>query len=168
MPVPPLRVVAAAPGAVIIPARASVRILREDARTAVFPQGRFQKAEGPGLLLLMPFVREATRVDPRMQAIGIPGQDAIPHDNVSMKVDAALDFNGADPERTVIRAIAKPAAAARDPMPGSSMPRPGSRPPGPSSIPPDISKPFLLSLEGTASAPGDADARRAGAVQRAA
>ena len=53
--------------------------------------------------MLRPFVQEMVRVDLRIQVIEIPSQDVISHDNVSMKVDAALDFNVVNPERAVIQ-----------------------------------------------------------------
>ncbi len=49
MPVLPLLDVAAVLVAVIILARASVRILRDYERAVVFTLGRFQKVKGPGL-----------------------------------------------------------------------------------------------------------------------
>src|SRR5271156_2894826 len=82
---------------------ASVRILREYERAVVFTLGRFQKVKGPGLVLLVPFIQEMVRVDLRIQVVEIPTQDVISRDNVSMKVDAVLYFNVADPERAVIR-----------------------------------------------------------------
>ncbi len=81
---------------------ATVRILREYERAVVFTLGRFQRVKGPGLVLLFPFVQEMVRVDLRIQVVEIPSQDVISHDNVSMKVDAVLYFNVADPERAII------------------------------------------------------------------
>ena len=82
---------------------ASVRILREYERAVVFTLGRFQRVKGPGLVLLIPFVQEMVKVDLRTQVIEIPTQDVISHDNVSMKVDAVLYFNVANPERAIIQ-----------------------------------------------------------------
>ena len=81
----------------------SVRILREYERAVVFTLGRFQKAKGPGLVLLVPFLQELVRVDLRIQVIEIPTQDVISRDNVSMKVDAVLYFNVVNPERAIIQ-----------------------------------------------------------------
>jgi regulator of protease activity HflC (stomatin/prohibitin superfamily) len=82
---------------------ASARILREYERGVVFTLGRFQKAKGPGLVLLIPFIQEMVRVDLRIQVIEIPSQDVISRDNVSMKVDAVLYFNVVNPERAIIQ-----------------------------------------------------------------
>jgi len=81
---------------------ATVKILREYERAVVFTLGRFQRVKGPGLVLLIPFFQEMVRVDLRIQVIEIPSQDVISRDNVSMKVDAVLYFNVADPERAII------------------------------------------------------------------
>jgi regulator of protease activity HflC (stomatin/prohibitin superfamily) len=83
--------------------KVSVKILREYERAVVFTLGRFQKVKGPGLVLLVPFIQEMVRVDLRIQVIEIPSQDVISRDNVSMKVDAVLYFNVADPERAIIQ-----------------------------------------------------------------
>src|SRR5277367_3857163 len=82
---------------------ASIRILREYERAVVFTLGRFQKVKGPGLVLLIPFVQEMVRVDLRIQVIEIPTQDVIPHDNVSMKVDAVLYLTWSIPNGPLFR-----------------------------------------------------------------
>src|SRR5580658_1713491 len=82
---------------------AAVKILRQYERAVVFTLGKFQAVRGPGLVLLIPFVQEMVRVDLRIQVVEIPTQDVISRDNVSMKVDAVLYFNVADPERAVIQ-----------------------------------------------------------------
>ena len=89
--------------AIVVGLAASVRILREYERAAVFTLGRFERVKGPGLVLLMPFIQEMVRVDLRIQVIEIPSQDVISHDNVSMKVDAVLYFNVVNPERAIIQ-----------------------------------------------------------------
>src|ERR1700691_5586482 len=89
--------------AVIVCVIASVRILREYERAVVFTLGRFEKVKGPGLVLLIPFIQEMVRGDLRIQAVEIPSQDVISHDNVSMKVDAVLYFNVVNPERAIIQ-----------------------------------------------------------------
>jgi len=44
---------------------ASVKILRQYERAVVFTLGKFQSVKGPGLVLLVPFIQEMVRVDPR-------------------------------------------------------------------------------------------------------
>ena len=81
----------------------SIRILRQYERAVVFTLGKFERVKGPGLVLLIPFVQEMTRVDLRIQVVEIPSQDVISRDNVSMKVDAVLYFNVVNPERAIIQ-----------------------------------------------------------------
>jgi regulator of protease activity HflC (stomatin/prohibitin superfamily) len=81
----------------------TVKILRQYERAVVFTLGKFSSVRGPGLVLLVPFVQEMVRVDLRIQVIEIPSQDVISRDNVSMKVDAVLYFNVANPEHAVIQ-----------------------------------------------------------------
>ena len=82
---------------------ASVKILRQYERAVVFTLGRFQAVKGPGLVLLIPYFQEMTRVDLRIRVIEIPSQDVISRDNVSMKVDAVVYFNVVNPERAIIQ-----------------------------------------------------------------
>jgi regulator of protease activity HflC (stomatin/prohibitin superfamily) len=89
--------------ALLILARASIRILREYERAVVFTLGRFERVKGPGLMFMIPFVQQMVRVDLRIQVIEIPSQDVISRDNVSMKVDAVLYFNVVNPEHAVIQ-----------------------------------------------------------------
>jgi regulator of protease activity HflC (stomatin/prohibitin superfamily) len=70
----------------------AVQILREYERAVVFTLGRFARVRGPGLVLLIPFIQEMVRADLHIQVIEIPSQDVISRDNVSMKVDAEVEF----------------------------------------------------------------------------
>jgi regulator of protease activity HflC (stomatin/prohibitin superfamily) len=88
---------------VLVTLFAAVKILRQYERAVVFTLGKFEAVKGPGLVILIPFIQEMVRVDLRIQVVEIPTQDVISRDNVSMKVDAVLYFNVADPERAVIR-----------------------------------------------------------------
>jgi regulator of protease activity HflC (stomatin/prohibitin superfamily) len=105
-PVFPLAALVVAAFAVIIVVgllTATVKILREYERAVVFTLGRFSRVRGPGLVLLVPLIQEMVRVDLRIQVIEIPSQDVISRDNVSMKVDAVLYFNVANPEHAIIQ-----------------------------------------------------------------
>jgi regulator of protease activity HflC (stomatin/prohibitin superfamily) len=51
-------VIILASGVAFVLIAASVKILREYERAVVFTLGRFQKVRGPGLVLLIPFVRK--------------------------------------------------------------------------------------------------------------
>ena len=81
----------------------SVKIMREYERAVLFHLGRFRKVEGPGLILVIPFVQQIVRVDLRVVVMEVPTQDVISKDNVSMKVDAVLYFRVVDAEKAIIQ-----------------------------------------------------------------
>jgi len=82
---------------------ASLRILREYQRGVVFMLGRFMKVKGPGLIVIIPGIRQMVRVDLRMVVMDVPSQDVISRDNVSVKVNAVLYFRVVDPQRAIIQ-----------------------------------------------------------------
>jgi regulator of protease activity HflC (stomatin/prohibitin superfamily) len=87
-----------------------VRILREYERAVIFRLGRTTRAvlnpggdgNGPGLVLLMPFIDKMVKVPLRTVAMDVPPQDVITRDNVSLKVSAVIYFRVVDPQRAVI------------------------------------------------------------------
>lgn len=81
----------------------SFRIVREYERCVVFMLGRFWKVKGPGMIMVVPAIQTAQRVDLRMVVMDIPSQDVISRDNVSVKVNAVLYYRIVDPEKAVIQ-----------------------------------------------------------------
>ncbi len=81
----------------------SIRIFREYERGVVFMLGRFWKVKGPGLVLIVPIVQQAVRMDLRTVVFDVPPQDVITRDNVSVKVNAVVYFRVVDPEKAVIQ-----------------------------------------------------------------
>src|SRR3990172_8544573 len=65
----------------------AVRIVPEYRRLVVFRLGRVIGASGPGLVLLIPFVDRAVRVDLREQVREIPHQTGITKDNAPIAID---------------------------------------------------------------------------------
>ena len=82
---------------------AMLRIMREYERAVVFTLGRFSGVKGPGLIILIPFVQQAVRVDLRTIVLDVPSQDVISRDNVSVKVNAVLYFRVVDADKAVIQ-----------------------------------------------------------------
>mgnify|MGYP000203297682 CR=1 FL=1 len=80
----------------------AVRIFREYERGVVFMLGRFWKVKGPGLVLIIPGVQQAVKVDLRTVVMDVPPQDVISRDNVSVKVNAVIYFRVIDPQRAII------------------------------------------------------------------
>jgi regulator of protease activity HflC (stomatin/prohibitin superfamily) len=82
---------------------ASIRILREYQRAVVFLLGKYQRVKGPGIIIVVPGIQQAVRVDLRTVVMDVPTQDVISRDNVSVKVNAVVYFRVVEPERAVIQ-----------------------------------------------------------------
>jgi regulator of protease activity HflC (stomatin/prohibitin superfamily) len=81
----------------------SIRILREYERAVVFLLGRLWRVKGPGLILVIPVIQSAVRVDLRTRVLDVPPQDVISRDNVSVRVNAVVYFRVMDPEKAIIQ-----------------------------------------------------------------
>ncbi|TAM51112.1 MAG: slipin family protein [Paraburkholderia sp.] len=88
---------------VLVVIASSIRIFREYERGVVFMLGRFWKVKGPGLVLIIPVIQQAVRMDLRTIVFDVPPQDVITRDNVSVKVNAVVYFRVVDPEKAVIQ-----------------------------------------------------------------
>jgi len=84
-----------------------VRILREYERAVIFRLGRVARGiiggNGPGLIVLIPFIDKMVKVSLRTVAMDVPPQDVITSDNVSVKVNAIIYFRVVDPQRAIIQ-----------------------------------------------------------------
>lgn len=79
------------------------RILKEYERGVIFTLGRYTSTKGPGLIIVIPFLQQMTRVDMRIVTLDIPPQDVISRDNVSVQVNAVVYFRVVDPSRAIIQ-----------------------------------------------------------------
>src|SRR5690606_38523807 len=77
------------------------RVLREYERAVIFTLGRYTSTKGPGLIIVIPFLQQAVRVDMRVVTLDIPPQDVISRDNVSVQVNAVLYFRVVDPDKAI-------------------------------------------------------------------
>lgn len=81
-------------------------ILREYERGVIFRMGRLAKgiigANGPGILIILPFIDKLVRVSLRTVTMDVPPQDVITKDNVSVKVNAVIYFRVVDAERAIV------------------------------------------------------------------
>ncbi len=82
---------------------AAIKILREYQRGVIFLLGRFWKVKGPGLIIVIPGIKQMVRVELRTIVMDVPSQDVISRDNVSVKVNAVVYFRVIDPERAIIQ-----------------------------------------------------------------
>ena len=89
--------------ALLVFAATTVRIVREYERVIVFRFGRSLGVKGPGLVLLIPFVDQAVKVDQREQFLEIPHQVCITVDNATVGVDFLIYWKVVEPESTVLK-----------------------------------------------------------------
>jgi regulator of protease activity HflC (stomatin/prohibitin superfamily) len=81
----------------------SVRVVKQFERGVVFRFGRVQTGvRGPGLTLLIPVADRLDKVNMQIITMPVPAQDGITRDNVTVRVDAVIYFNVADPVRVVV------------------------------------------------------------------
>ena len=81
----------------------AIRIFREYERGVVFTLGRFWQVKGPGLVIVIPIIQQAVRVDLRTVVLEVPTQDVISRDNVSVKVSAVVYLRVVDPQKAIIQ-----------------------------------------------------------------
>jgi regulator of protease activity HflC (stomatin/prohibitin superfamily) len=80
----------------------SIRIVAEYERGVIFRLGRLIGAKGPGLFILIPIVDRMVKVDLRTVTHDVPSQEAITHDNVTVKVNAVVYFRVVEPTMAVV------------------------------------------------------------------
>jgi regulator of protease activity HflC (stomatin/prohibitin superfamily) len=88
---------------VLILVISAIRIMREYERAVVFMLGRFWKVKGPGLILIIPIIQQAVKVDMRIRVQDIPSQDIISRDNVLVKVNAVVYYRVMDARHAIIQ-----------------------------------------------------------------
>jgi regulator of protease activity HflC (stomatin/prohibitin superfamily) len=81
----------------------AIRIVPEYQRLVVFRLGRCIGSKGPGLVLLIPVVDRAVRVDLREQVREIPVQTSITLDNAPISIDFLWFYKVFDPMESVLQ-----------------------------------------------------------------
>ncbi len=80
----------------------AIRIVPEYQRLVVFRLGRCVGEKGPGVVLLIPIVDRAIRVDLREQVREIPQQTSITKDNAPISIDFLWFYKVLDPTASVL------------------------------------------------------------------
>src|SRR5688500_12593647 len=80
----------------------SVNVVTEYQRVVVFRLGRLVGSRGPGLVIIIPMIERAVRMDLRIVTLDVPPQDVITRDNVSVKVNAVVYFRVLDPNKALV------------------------------------------------------------------
>ncbi len=81
----------------------AIKIVPEYARLVVFRLGRCIGDRGPGLVLLIPFIDRAVRVDLREQVREIPHQTSITKDNAPISIDFLWYYKIFSPSDSVLQ-----------------------------------------------------------------
>lgn len=82
----------------------AIRVVPEYQRLVVFRLGRvLDRPKGPGIVLLIPVLDRAIRVDLREQVREIPHQTAITKDNAGIQVDFIWYYKVIDPAESVLK-----------------------------------------------------------------
>ena len=82
---------------------AGLRIVQEYERGVVFRLGRVRPdVKGPGLNVIIPVIDRMVKVNMQVVTMGVPAQDGITRDNVTLRVDAVVYFKVMDPLKAIV------------------------------------------------------------------
>src|SRR3954453_22707161 len=80
-----------------------VKVVQQVERGVVFRLGQVQpQFRPPGLTLIFPVIDRMTKVNMQTVAMGVPAQEGITQDNVSVRVDAVVYFRVIDPVKAIV------------------------------------------------------------------
>ncbi|MFI0412174.1 slipin family protein [Actinomadura sp. 3N508] len=88
----------------------SIRIVQQYEHGIVFRFGQVQRGgqlrpsavRAPGITAIVPVVERMQKVSRQTVTMGVPGQDGITQDNVSVRVDAVVYFRVIDPVKAIV------------------------------------------------------------------
>lgn len=80
----------------------SLKVVKQYERGVIFFLGKYTATRGPGLVFVIPFFEQMTRVMLRTITMDIPSQKIITKDNVSIDIAAVAYYHVVDPEKSVI------------------------------------------------------------------
>ncbi|GII53716.1 peptidase [Planotetraspora thailandica] len=88
---------------VVIAVARGVRVVQQFETGITFRLGRIQpEVRGPGLHLIVPIIDRMQKVNMQIVTMGVPAQEGITRDNVSVRVDAVVYFRVVDPIKAVV------------------------------------------------------------------
>jgi regulator of protease activity HflC (stomatin/prohibitin superfamily) len=81
----------------------SIKIIREYERLVVFRLGRLVGARGPGVVLLLPFINRANKIDLRERYLEVPHQTCITKDNAPTDIDFLIYYKVMEATQSVVQ-----------------------------------------------------------------
>ena len=78
------------------------RIIAEYERVVILTLGRYTGTRGPGLIIVIPLLEQAIKVDMRESFLDIPSQTAITQDNAPIAIDFLVYYRIVDPMLSII------------------------------------------------------------------
>lgn len=79
-----------------------INFVRDYQRLAVFQMGRFIGVKGPGIVIVIPIIKSASRIDLREVFFDVPPQANITRDNANVDVDFVVYMRVVDPAKSVL------------------------------------------------------------------
>ncbi|RAY14832.1 slipin family protein [Actinomadura craniellae] len=88
----------------LMAASTGIRVVQQFEQGVVFRFGRvhIDRVRTAGLRVIIPIVDRMQKVNMQVVAMGVPGQDGITQDNVSVRVDAVVYFRVIDPVKAIV------------------------------------------------------------------
>lgn len=79
-----------------------IRVIPQYERLVILTLGRYTGTRGPGVVLVLPFLERAIKVDIRERFLEIPRQTAISRDNTTIDIDFLMYYRVIDPKSAVL------------------------------------------------------------------
>jgi regulator of protease activity HflC (stomatin/prohibitin superfamily) len=83
--------------------RSLVRIVPQTERLVILSLGRYVGIRGPGIVLVIPFIEQARKVDVRERFLDIPSQTGITKDNAPIDIDFLVYYKVFDPGKAILQ-----------------------------------------------------------------
>ncbi len=88
---------------VVVALISGLRLVQEYERGVVFRLGRVQPAvKQPGLNIIIPIIDRMVKVNMQVVTLGVPAQEGITRDNVTLRVDAVVYFRVIEPIKAIV------------------------------------------------------------------
>lgn len=81
----------------------SFHVIEEHQKGVLFRLGKLVKVKQPGPSYTIPKLEQLMIVDMRLDTEDVPAQDVITKDNITIKVDAVINYRITDPSKVVIK-----------------------------------------------------------------